>query len=380
MIRLILVILASIVFSSTLFAKTSSCENQHCIAVVDAGSTGSRLYIYSYDLDKTNTPTHITELWTKKITPGFASIDSSANSIALYLSTLLADAPVKKVPLYFYATAGMRLLPQAKQKKHYNELSTWFNNQQEWQLKEAKTLIGRDEALYGWLSVNYHLGRFNKDAMKHTLGVIDMGGASVQIVFPISETSNTEDQSQIQIDLYGQHYTLYARSFLGLGQTEMSHQFLNIASCYVNNYPLPDGGLGAGDALSCKQEVTSLIKEVHHVNQLVQPLLNANPVTTWYALGGLNNLAASPIFHFEHSQLTNQELIQQADSQLCNQQWQDIDNQYPSDDYVYQYCLSSAYYYALMVDGYGIAPEKPINYLSASDNVGWTKGVVLTHP
>ena len=121
------------------------------------------------------------------------------------------------------------------------------------------------------------------------------------------------------------------------------------------------------------------MNQVHGVSKLIQPLLASNPVDSWYSIGGISNLADSSFFHFEHSQLTNQSLIQQADSQICSQPWDDINQQYPDDDYVYQYCLFSAYYYALMVDGYGIYPEQIVNYLPPQQNIDWTTGVVLYH-
>lgn len=376
MIQFVALVFSCLLVKSTVFAQTAPCERQQCIAVVDAGSTGSRLHIYAYDLDNSQTPIRIKEMWNKKISPGFATIDANSTTIDSYLSILLADSPVKKIPLYFYATAGMRLLPQMKQNKYYDELNTWFRNHQEWQLKDAKTITGNEEGLYDWLSVNYHLGNLNS-LTKGTIGVMDMGGASVQIIFPITKTQGMDDKSQIKVTLYGQSYNLYVHSFLGLGQTEVSHQFLNSASCFTNNYPLPDGAKGQGNVLSCEQQVSSLMNQVHGVNHLIQPLLAANPVDSWYTIGGIANLADSAFFNFKQNQLTSQDLLLQADSQICQQQWEDIDNQYPNDDYVYKYCLSSAYYYALMVDGYGIYPKQTVNYLPPQQNIDWTTGVVL---
>lgn len=374
MVRFLALTLSFLVATTNAFAQDNSCQEHQCIAVVDAGSTGSRLHIYSYDTDETNTPIHIKELWNKKTKPGFATIE--ANAIDAYLTVLMSDAPIKQVPVYFYATAGMRLLPQAKQKNYYDALNKWFAQHTEWQLKDAKTITGNEEGLYDWLSVNYHLGTLafaNK-----SIGVMDMGGASVQIVFPIAETPTIDNKSQIKVDVYGQHYNLYVHSFLGLGQTEMSHQFLNSASCFANNYPLPDGDEGQGNALSCEQEVSSLMNNVHGVKQLIQPLLATNPVEAWYSIGGIANLADSTLFDF-NGQLTNQDLIQQADTQICHQQWDILANQFPNDDYVYEYCLFSAYYYALMVDGYGLYPEQTVHYMPPEKNIDWTTGVVLHH-
>lgn len=379
MVRFLTVSLCLLVLTTTVFAQSNPCAERQCIAVVDAGSTGSRLHIYAYDSDESNSPINIKEVWSKKTQPGFATIQANESTIDAYLTILFSDAPTKQLPVYFYATAGMRLLPQVKQKKYYAELTHWFSKHKEWLLNDAKTITGNEEGLYDWLSVNYHLGNFTS-GNNQSIGIMDMGGASVQIVFPITENSAINEKSQIKIDIYGQHYNLYVHSFLGLGQTEVSHQFLNSAACYANNYPLPDGEEGQGNAQSCEQEISKLMNQVHGVNQLIQPILANNPIESWYSLGGLPYLADSKLFHFEHNQLTNSDLIQQADNQVCHQSWEELDNQVPTDDYAYQYCLFSAYYYALMVDGYGLYPDQPVNYISSKQNIDWTTGVVLYHP
>ncbi|KTD43634.1 multidrug DMT transporter permease [Legionella quateirensis] len=378
MFRFLVIIACFVVISSNVYAADNPCTNHQCIAVIDAGSTGSRLHVFSYDVDETRSPININEIWNKKIKPGFATIEPNSNTIDAYLTTLLSGAPNQQIPVYFYATAGMRLLPVSKQKKYYDELQHWFSQQSQWQLVEAKTITGNDEALYDWLSVNYHLGTLQK-SLNQSVGVMDMGGASVQIVFPIQKNSELNTRSQVELDLYGQHYTLYVQSFLGLGQTEVAHQFLNSAPCFSNDYPLPDGESGQGNASACEQEVSRLMTEVHKVNNVIQPLLAANPVDSWYSIGGISNLADSSLFHFENSKLTNQNLLQQADSQVCHQQWDSLNSQFPDDEYVYQYCLFSAYYYALMVDGYGIVPDQSINYIPPAQNLDWTMGVVLHH-
>jgi len=378
--RFILLLACFFVLSNTIYAKTDSCSNNQCIAVIDAGSSGSRLHVYSYELDETKSPININEIWSKKVKPGFAALDANQNTIDAYLTILFSGAPAHHIPVYFYATAGMRLVPQTKQKIYYQELQQWFAQHSEWQLIEFKTITGNEEALYDWLSVNYHLGTL-KSKSRHPIGVMDIGGASVQIAFPIHETPNMSpnltQESPVDVTVYGQHIKLFVQSFLGLGQNEMSHQFLNSASCFAYDYPLPDGKSGQGNATTCAQEVSSLLNGVHHISSMVQPVLATNPVDSWYAIGGIANLASSKPFRFQNNQLTNQDLIQQANSQMCQQQWETLNYQYPNDEFVYAYCLFSAYYYALMVDGYGITPDQTVNFFTPEQNLDWTLGVVL---
>ncbi|WP_058442217.1 multidrug DMT transporter permease [Legionella brunensis] len=354
----------------------TNCQQHQCLVVVDAGSTGSRIHIYSYDLDNTKSPINIAEVWSKKIKPGFATIEPNAATIDAYLTTLFSGAPESNLPVYFYATAGMRLLPQPKQQQFYSILQQWFANQSGWQLQKAKTITGTEEGLFGWLSVNYQLGVLSSSE-QDLAGVMDMGGASVQIIFPVQKTEGINSQDIRQFDLYGRHLTLFIHSFLGLGQTEVAHQFLDDSTCFANNYELPTGEFAAGDAYSCESDVSSLMNAVHKVNHVVQPAIAANQVNNWYAIGGMSELAKSKPFQFQN-EFTNQDLLEQGDSQVCRQQWSTLAAQYPGNDYLYGFCLFPSYYYALMVDGYGLQPQQTVHLMAANQNTDWTIGVVLT--
>lgn len=377
--RFLLLIACFIAISPKVDAQSDPCHTHQCLLVVDAGSTGSRSHLFAYDNDETNTPVGIHEIWSNKIKPGFATLDPNPRAMDAYLTRLLNAAPTHDVPVYFYATAGMRLLSPAKQTKYYQALQSWFSQQEQWKLIESKTITGQEEALYDWLSVNYNLGTLSSIQTK-AVGVMDMGGASVQIVFPIQNNQELDNKTQVKLGIYGQKITLSVHSFLGLGQTEMSHQFLNSAACFANDFPLPDGESGQGNAPTCEQEVSSLMTSVHRVHNQIKPLLAANPVDSWYAIGGLSNLAGSQLFHFEKNELTNTKLLAQADEAICHQQWDKLNTQYPNEDYLYEYCLFSSYYYALMVDGYGLYPDQVVNYLAPEKNIDWTTGVVLYRP
>lgn len=293
------------------------------------------------------------------------------------MTLLFAKAPVHNIPVYFYATAGMRLLPQAKQKIYYNTLKNWFLKQP-WQLMEAKTIQGDHEALYDWLAVNYHLDTL-KSPSNPAVGVMDIGGASVQIAFPIENSSSATKGSQVDLNLYGQDIHLFVHSFLGLGQNEMTHQLLDSTACFSDNYPLPNGTSGQGNASECAQEIGSLINGVHKTKIIVQALLAEHPISTWYAIGGISHLANSKPFEFQNNELTAQELLQQANNLICHQPWDDLSNQFPNDEYLDIYCLLPSFYYALMVDGYGLSPNQTVHYVPPTQELDWTLGVVLHH-
>lgn len=361
-------------FTTQVNAQNTPCQNRQCIAVVDAGSTGSRVHLYAYDLDASHHPIQIDEIWSQKIRPGFSTLNKE--SIDSYLTKLFSSAPEQNVPVYFYATAGMRLLSHPTQQQYYHALQQWFATQPQWQLIEAKTITGREEGVLGWLAVNYQLGAFS-EPNKPLVSVMDMGGASVQITFPVKHSENISPQDLMEINVLGHPVALFVHSFLGLGQTLLSQQFLDEEKCYPRGYQLPSALLGEGDALSCQQEVTKLINGVHAVNNVTGSASSENTSNTWYALGGVTNLVQDKLFAFDNNQFTSEDLLQQANSQICHQQWSDLYNKYPKNDYLPGYCLFASYYYALMINGYGLKPEQPINMLPAYKSADWSLGVVL---
>ena len=96
--------------------------------VIDAGNSGSRIHIYTWKprYFKTNTPSISyplgNEQWSTKITPAISSlsIDLTFDKISAHLLPLIQYAmkvmtgPLKDrysdIPIYFYATSGMREL------------------------------------------------------------------------------------------------------------------------------------------------------------------------------------------------------------------------------------------------------------------------------
>lgn len=372
----IVVIVLSLLIVNEASALSTTCEKHSCVAVIDAGSTGSRLHVFAYDLNTYNQPAHIQEIWSKRIKPGLSSINPNKESISAYLSILLNDAPERHLPVYFYATAGMRLLSKPQQQLIYGIIHQWFSDQSEWALLDAKTITGREEGVFGWLSVNYQLGAF-ENAKKPLVGVMDMGGASVQITFPVDKDDAILASDKAKIQVGSRQLTLYVHSFLGLGQTVMAHQFLDVPSCFSMGYILPNELTGEGDVAGCRQNITKLINDVHNVNDVMRGPMSHSIVSTWDTIGGNASLAKSPLFHFNGKTFTTQGLLDQADNQICHHQWQDLYNQYPTIDSLYEHCLFSAYYYALMVDGYGISSQQPIQYSSNEQDIDWSLGVVL---
>lgn len=374
-----ILLLIGLILTSSGFSSSIICPENRCVAVVNVGNSGSRLQVYSYNMDASNAPYDIKNIFSNKIEPGFASIELNQVSIHQYLSQLFSEDPDNHIPVYFFATSGMRMLSFSRQQAYYDQVSQWFSMQSKWQLISAKTLKGREEALFGWLAVNYELGALTEPSSP-LVGVIDTGSASTQVAFPLKneQAINLNPDDYININIYGRHVSLFTHGFLGLGQDEIRSQYLDNGDCFPKHYPLPDGDLAAGNFQLCEHLMKPLINDIHRVNHSINSLIQDNSEQTWYVIGGISAMLQERPFNFKNHQFTNQQLAEAANQQVCQQDWAILGTLFPKNKYLFASCLSSSYFYSLFVEGLGIPSHQKIHYISNKISTNdWTLGVVL---
>jgi Golgi nucleoside diphosphatase len=83
---------------------------------------------------------------------------------------------------------------------------------------QVKVITGKDEALDAWITANYLEKNFNKKSQEATKGILDLGGASTQILFV--PQANYNGQNSKKIKLFGTEYNTYTQSFLCFGLNE----------------------------------------------------------------------------------------------------------------------------------------------------------------
>lgn len=223
---------------TTTTASTAASTLPVCQIVFDAGSSGTRLYVYQ---KQDNTwlvhpgpkagalADPVREIRGKKNT----DIDAVTTEVVNALDAIKQDGPVdkkgnKEWPAFdwqaqcqvmssmVYATAGMRI---AEQEKPAKSVELWNTLKQKLQTKvganvavATRTLTGFEEGLYAWLAV-----REKQD--NNNFGVAEMGGASAQITFPC-EKCDANDDSTKTILVKNTPVKMFSYSFLGLGQDE----------------------------------------------------------------------------------------------------------------------------------------------------------------
>jgi hypothetical protein len=207
----------------------SSCDGWGL--VIDAGSSGSRIHIFTWKKDNTDHQANalhtLREVSKYKITPGISSFEpeEAANS----LSPLIAHAQ-KHVPnycqtqtnIFLFATAGMRIVFQ----KQPSTAQAIFSAIRQFlattpfivgeEVKNVGIIPGNEEAVFDWLSVNFAIDINTK--IVDTVGVIDLGGASTQIAFPVTP-QNALEPGVRQVQLQSTHF-IYAVSRLHMGVYE----------------------------------------------------------------------------------------------------------------------------------------------------------------
>ena len=361
--------------SSVMWAfDVTLCQTHPCMMVVDAGSTGSRVHLYQYEIDEQGYASDIRELWSHRVTPGLANVPRHAAAIDTYLTQLFSLNALSNVPVFFYATAGMRLLPEKDQAAVYGHVSTWLKKHA-WKVAAVKTIQGQDEAIFAWFATVHRLGLM--DAASPAIGVMDMGGASVQIVFPWQGPEPKGNPNLVHVTWHGHAMTLFAHTELGLGKTPVLHYFGQDPSCFPIDYVLPNAVKAHGDASECGDALTRFIRtQFPHLDDVRTSLL-AHAPDAWYTMGGLVYLTQQAVFALHDEEFSLSALYARAATDVCAGSWLTLHATYPDDDLLSTACLSTVYYSSLITAGYGLDTQLLIHQFTINDAIDWTLGVVL---
>uniref|UniRef100_A0A5S6R227 Ubiquitin-like domain-containing protein n=1 Tax=Trichuris muris TaxID=70415 RepID=A0A5S6R227_TRIMR len=230
--------IASLLAVVVLYCLSGSIPDEYGI-VIDAGSSHSGVFLYTW-----NGRTRDTGI-IKQAGP-YCNVDNSLSfyvdnpdaagaSLVPCLANISVRVPSQRRPLsamYLAATAGMRLLELAQPLESCRIMSNVKDvlTGQMFNFKGASIITGVDEGLYGWIATNFLDGRLmtmdltvgsgpDRSSRPVSLGALDLGGASTQIVFEISNDTVTNHSRYLR--LFGETYRLYVRSYLCCGVNEM---------------------------------------------------------------------------------------------------------------------------------------------------------------
>lgn len=165
--------------------------------VIDAGSTGSRAFIFEFGLNEHGVRT-VSSTKGKEVTPGLSYFADSPEDSVQYLLPTILDA-ASSIPkdrqmstnVYIKGTAGMRLLPIDQQTKIWDALYNGLDDSPQMpfvvQRENFGSIDGYFEAYYAVLASNFVAGSINGNLRRikgtEMVGALDMGGSSTQLIF-----------------------------------------------------------------------------------------------------------------------------------------------------------------------------------------------------
>ena len=213
------------------------------LAVIDAGSSGTRLTLFANNPNTLRPRVAFTAPVTTRGLSSFESTPQQAGqeSVAPLLSQLdgyLSQISIasSSVPVSLLATAGMRDVrrenPAAAQAILDSTAQTIAASGHP--AADNRILPGEQEASLAWLDTNVLAGTL--DRANASVGTLEVGGASAQVAFR-SPMSHGRGVSHIQVD--GKDIPVVAVSYLGLGSNDALGlmQVANDAGsfCFPNN-------------------------------------------------------------------------------------------------------------------------------------------------
>lgn len=393
--------------------------------IFDAGSSGSRVHVFCFDgnLDLVHIGTDI-ELFVQK-KPGLSAYAKDPREAAQSLVSLIEKAkevvPAElrdQTPVRVGATAGLRALGAGKSEEILQAVrdllreKSSFKNQPDW----VTVLDGTQEGAYEWVTINYLLGNLGK-TYADTVGVVDLGGGSVQMAYAIPEKdaekapkpADGEESYVKKLFLKGTTYHLYVHSYLRYGLLAARAEILKAgnANGYSNcvlaghqgQYKYGGNTFEASAAPSgssfseCRADVVKALKVDEACTHM-----KCSFGGIWNGGGGAGqkNLFVASFFFdraaeagFINSNAAVAKVkpsdFEEAAKRACKLNVNDAQSSYPGvqKDNVPYICMDLVYQYTLLVDGFGVDPQqemtlvKKVPYSDAFVEAAWPLGSAI---
>lgn len=399
-------------------------DNNRFAVIFDAGSSGSRVHVFCFDKNLDLVPIgNDLELFVQK-KPGLSAYASDPQEAANSLVSLLKEAEavvpkdlLEKTPVKVGATAGLRQLDGDAPDRILQAVKDLLKDKSE--LKSdpnwVTVLDGTQEGAYQWVTVNYLLGKLGKK-YSSTVGVVDLGGGSVQMAYAVSESDAanapkvTSGEETYVRDMYlkGRKYHLYVHSYLHYGLLAARAEILKavgdsenpcILAGYQGSYKY--GGAeyevsaspSGADVDSCKAFTSKALK----VNETCTHMqCSFGGVWNGGRGDGQKNLFVASFFFDRAAEAgfidskkpvvtVRPSDFMEAAKLACGTKLEDGKSKYPNveDGNLPYLCMDLVYQYTLLVDGFGLDPSqkmtlvKQVPYKNSRVEAAWPLGSAI---
>ncbi|PIN08453.1 Nucleoside phosphatase [Handroanthus impetiginosus] len=392
--------------------------------IFDAGSSGSRVHVFCFNQQLDLVPMgQDLELFLQR-KPGLSGYAKDPEAAANSLSHLLekAEEAVPKelwydTPVRVGATAGLRQLEGDASDRILQAVREFLKNKSSLKSKAdwVTVLDGNQEGAYQWVTINYLLGNLGKK-YSGTVGVVDLGGGSVQMAYAISEAdaakapnlSDGVDSYVQQMYLKGRKYHLYVHSYLHYGLLAARAEILKvdeeggnpcILAGYNGSYKYGQAvfrasALPSGSSLSkCRETAIKALK----VNESCTHM-KCTFGGIWNGGGGdgQKNLFVASFFFDRAAEAgfidpslpvakVHPADFEDAAKRACETRLEDGSSAYPhvGPDNLPYLCMDLVYQFTLLVDGFGLDPwqeitlVKKVKYQNSLVEAAWPLGSAI---
>ncbi|KAG2405320.1 hypothetical protein LR48_Vigan03g189000 [Vigna angularis] len=393
--------------------------------IFDAGSSGSRVHVFHFDqnLDLVHIGKDL-ELFVQ-LKPGLSAYAQDPKKAAESLVPLLdkAESVVprelrSKTIVRVGATAGLRALEGDASDRILQAVRDLLKDKSSLRSEAdgVTVLDGTQEGAYQWVTINYLLGNLGKEYSK-TVGVVDLGGGSVQMAYAISETeaatapkvADGEDPYVREMFLRGRKYYVYVHSYLRYGLLAARAEILKVSDdaenpCILSGY---DGSYLYGGK-SFKASSSSSGANINECKSVALKALKVNEIACthmkctfggiWNGGGGdgQKNLFVASFFFDRAAEagfadpnspvaIVRPADFEDAAKQACQTKLENAKSTYPNveEGNLPYLCMDLVYQYTLLVDGFGIYPwqevtlVKKVKYDDALVEAAWPLGSAI---
>jgi len=197
---------------------------KECAMLIDAGSTGSKFWMYSWPTAEGSWETEIPKGFTGEMLGEVKPEMEKAWGNEIFKEKAMEFMKAKEcepkdndnVPVWLLATGGLREKTAEERDQIFEEFKDWCASQVPFFLKEAKVLKGEEEAAYAWIAQKWVRQNNQIDENKKNVGVLQMGGESFQVVFE-PKNEKVKDPYSVSVKLFGETIELYSKSFDEMG-------------------------------------------------------------------------------------------------------------------------------------------------------------------
>ncbi|KAL1814182.1 hypothetical protein ACET3Z_024247 [Daucus carota] len=413
------------VLSHRKFASGGGGSDKKFAVIFDAGSSGSRVHVFCFDRNLDLVPIgNDLELF-EQLKPGLSAFakdpKAAANSLQPLLEKAEAVVPQEirpKTVVRVGATAGLRQLEGDASDRILQSVRDYlqYNSKLKSKSDSVTVLDGTQEGAYQWVTINYLLGCLGK-TYADTVGVVDLGGGSVQMAYAISENDAakapkvTEGQDSYVKEMYlkGTKYYLYVHSYLRYGLLAARAEILQITGDSGSPCIVPDfsgsykyGGTvykaahsPSGSSLQkCREVATKALK----VNESTCTHMKCTFGGVWNGGGGdgQKNLFVASFFFDRAAEAgfvdpkkpvakVRPVDFEDAAKRACQTNLEEAKSIYPrveADNLPYL-CMDLVYQFTLLVDGFALDPwqeitlVKKVEYRNSQVEAAWPLGSAI---